>query len=121
MAGIRRRGRCILEMMKAPSLQRLARNAVIVLSLTLAGLLPATLAQPQTDAERWAELLKRGTEQARAQNWKDAAADYRQAIAAKPDDPVAHFDLGNALAALGESDEAIQEYREALRRKPDLA
>jgi Flp pilus assembly protein TadD len=36
-------------------------------------------------------------------------------------DAEAHFNLGNALRAQGKTDEAIAEFREAIRLKPDHA
>ncbi len=39
----------------------------------------------------------------------------------QPAYPEAHFNLGNALAALGRRDEALAAYREAVRLRPDYA
>ena len=46
---------------------------------------------------------------------------YRQAIRLKPDYAEAHSNLGNALRAMGQLDEAIAAYRQAIRLQPDLA
>src|SRR5262249_33225586 len=43
------------------------------------------------------------------------------AVALAPDNPVAHSNLGNALRAKGQIDEAITEYRRALELKADYA
>jgi tetratricopeptide (TPR) repeat protein len=44
---------------------------------------------------------------------------FRRAIRASPERADAHFNLANALAAQHRRDEAILEYKEALRLKPD--
>jgi tetratricopeptide (TPR) repeat protein len=46
--------------------------------------------------------------------WQDAAAKF-------PDSPFAHYSLGVALGRAGRLQEAIAEYREALRLRPDYA
>ena len=45
----------------------------------------------------------------------------RKSLIAAPRDASIHYDLGNALAALGRSDEAVAEFRTALSIKPDFA
>src|SRR2546428_4016712 len=52
---------------------------------------------------------------------EDAIASYRQALALKPDDPMAHNNLGNALFDQGKVAEAIACFRQALALKPDYA
>jgi tetratricopeptide (TPR) repeat protein len=44
----------------------------------------------------------------------EAIAQFREAVRIKPDYPVAHFNLGNALQHEGRIDEAIAEFRRAL-------
>jgi tetratricopeptide (TPR) repeat protein len=44
---------------------------------------------------------------------------WRSTLAENPSAWIAHNDLGMALASKGQTDEAIREYREALRLKPD--
>jgi tetratricopeptide (TPR) repeat protein len=46
-------------------------------------------------------------------------AHLREALQYKPDFAEAHFYLGQALAALGQRDEAIAHFKEALRLNPD--
>src|SRR5262249_52226267 len=43
------------------------------------------------------------------------------ALAVRPRSPVAHHNLGVALARKGLLDDAVAEYREAIRQKPDFA
>ncbi len=50
----------------------------------------------------------------------EAIAECREAIRLKPDDPLAHGNLGNALYGQGKLGEAIAEYREAVRLKADF-
>jgi len=45
----------------------------------------------------------------------------RQSIAARPDEPLAHFYLGDALAVLARYDEAVAAFRRSLELKPDFA
>jgi Flp pilus assembly protein TadD len=49
----------------------------------------------------------------------DAEAALTAAIAVRPDDPVARFDLARALALLGRPDAAAAQLREYLRLEPD--
>jgi len=73
-----------------------------------------------------------GTDDARAHNnlgvslagvgrSEEAIAQYRQALALKPNYPEAHDNLGNALASAGRPDEAIGQYRQALEEDPASA
>ena len=48
-------------------------------------------------------------------------AEFREAIRLKPDDALAHFNLGNALHGSADVRGAIAAYREAIRLKPDYA
>ena len=51
-----------------------------------------------------------------------AVDEYRATLRLHPADPAAHYDLGLALAAAGrESPEAVAQWREALRLRPDYA
>ena len=52
---------------------------------------------------------------------REAIAEYRRAIAIKPDFAEAHINLGIALKTQGKHDEAIAEYRRAVAIKPDYA
>ena len=56
------------------------------------------------------------------QRWSDAVVPLRQIISLKPDFTQAHYNLGYALAQLGDSPGAIRSYRDALRSSPgDMA
>lgn len=52
--------------------------------------------------------------------WEQAAADYRAVLAAAPDDAETWNNLGNALAAAGDVDDAIDTFRRANRLRPEL-
>jgi Flp pilus assembly protein TadD len=45
----------------------------------------------------------------------EAVAEYRRALALRPDYVVAHNNLGSVLASMGQRDEAIRHFREAVR------
>jgi Flp pilus assembly protein TadD len=49
----------------------------------------------------------------------EAAAEYRQAVAAKPESVPARINLGSALTQLGEVQNAINEFQAALRYAPE--
>ncbi len=51
--------------------------------------------------------------------WDDAINTLRAAIASRPDDAVAHNNLGVALETAGSGLEAVGEFREAIRLQPD--
>ena len=52
---------------------------------------------------------------------EEAAQHYREAVAAQPDFAEALLNLGHALKALGNEDEAKSCWRQALQHKPELA
>ena len=64
------------------------------------------------------ELLAEGARYASQQDWRRAARAYREAIALRPDVPVAYHNLGAALANSGHDVEAAQRYLEAKGRYP---
>ena len=45
---------------------------------------------------------------------------FKEALNLQPDEPVANFDLANALAAQGRHAEAMPYYQAAVRAKPDF-
>jgi tetratricopeptide (TPR) repeat protein/serine/threonine protein kinase len=53
--------------------------------------------------------------------WDKAISYYTAAVALRPDSPGARLNLGNALAALGQSDEALAAYRRAASLQPGYA
>jgi Flp pilus assembly protein TadD len=50
--------------------------------------------------------------------WRDSEALFRHALAVTENNHLAHNNLGAALVAKGQMDEAIRQYQEALRLKP---
>ena len=49
-----------------------------------------------------------------------AVTEFQDVVAQKPDNFLAHYDLGRAYAATGDYQKAIQEYRESARQRPDF-
>ncbi|HVX15359.1 MAG TPA: tetratricopeptide repeat protein [Pirellulales bacterium] len=66
-------------------------------------------------AEAWFE---EGLELEDRERPAEAVAAYREAIRLAPDDPVLHFNLGNALLACHETDEAAEQFRRAVSCDP---
>tara|TARA_B100000795_G_scaffold8853_1_gene6268 strand:- start:1127 stop:2197 length:1071 start_codon:yes stop_codon:yes gene_type:complete len=62
------------------------------------------------------KLLAEGARYFSKEDWRRAAKAYREAIALRPDEPVAYSNLGNALNASGHYLEAMQRYLEAKER-----
>ena len=54
-------------------------------------------------------------------NRDDAISLYRQGLAICPDDDVAHYELGRALAGSGQQAEAEKEFEAALKINPDFS
>lgn len=63
--------------------------------------------------------LIRGRTALEAQRFADAAAEFRKAIAAKPDSAAAHLNLGTTLVQLNDLDGAVAELKTALRIEPE--
>jgi protein O-mannosyl-transferase len=53
--------------------------------------------------------------------WKDSEALFRHALAVTENNELARYNLGVALSMKGQTDEAIRQYREAIRLKSDYA
>jgi tetratricopeptide (TPR) repeat protein len=54
------------------------------------------------------------------QFWRDSETLFRRAIAVTENNPTAHLNLGAALETKGKNEEALAEYREALRLDPTM-
>jgi len=52
--------------------------------------------------------------------WANGEAMFRNAVAVTKNNPTAHLNLGAALQSKGKTDEALAEYREALRLDPQM-
>jgi Flp pilus assembly protein TadD len=54
-------------------------------------------------------------------HWKDGEALFRHTLEVTENNPIARNNLGNACAMKGQIEEAIHQYQETLRLKPDYA
>jgi tetratricopeptide (TPR) repeat protein len=61
------------------------------------------------------QLARQGNRLREMQRFEEAIEKLRLSIRTRPDNPMAHFDLGLALASLGQWEEGIAELKEALR------
>lgn len=52
-------------------------------------------------------------------HWKDSVTLFTHALRVTTNNPIAHYNLAQALSMRGQLDEPIRHYREALRLKPD--
>ena len=66
--------------------------------------------------DEYDELLAEAARYASRQDWRKAAKSLREAIALRPDEPVAYFNLGAALSNSGHRVEAAQRYLDAKER-----
>ena len=66
--------------------------------------------------DKYDELLAKGARYDSKQDHRNAAKAYRKAVALEPNQPVAYFNLGNALSTSGHYVEAAQRYLEAKGR-----
>ena len=66
--------------------------------------------------DKYMQLLAEGVRHATKQDWHRAASSCRAAIALRPDEPVAYYNLGATLANSGHPVEAAQRYLEAKER-----
>eukprot|EP00964_Phaeocystis_antarctica_P130026 scaffold93840_cov60-Phaeocystis_antarctica.AAC.2 len=74
--------------------------------------------QAAQTGDRYHMLLAEGTRHMSKQDFRRAAKANREAIALRPEGPVAYFNLGNALTHSGHKVEAAQRYLEAKDRCP---
>jgi len=51
----------------------------------------------------------------------DRLAEFKEVVAEMPDDPVARFGLAGAYLNAGLAENAVQEYQETLRLRPDYS
>lgn len=96
-------GVLILAVWGAYELTRRWRHHVIVLSV--AGSVAIVLCMASTRQQ--------------LAHWQDSEALFRHALAVTENNYLAHFNLGMALDEKGQTDEAISQYQEAIRLKPD--
>eukprot|EP00964_Phaeocystis_antarctica_P045920 scaffold26477_cov66-Phaeocystis_antarctica.AAC.1 len=68
--------------------------------------------------DEYDELLAEGARYGSQQDTRRAARAYREAIALRPDEPAAYFNLGASLASSGHYVEAVQRFLEAMERLP---
>jgi len=68
--------------------------------------------------DAYAELLAEGMRFSSKVDWRIAAKANREAIALRPDEPLAYYNLGVALQNSGHVVEAAQRYLEAMERYP---
>jgi len=68
--------------------------------------------------DEYEELLAKGMRYAAKQDWRKAGKALREAIALRPDEPLAYQNLGAALANSGHYVEAAQRYLDAKERMP---
>ena len=76
------------------------------------------LARHAQSGDEYVELIADGLRYQSQQDWRRAARAYREAIALRPDDAVAYFNLGAALSSSGHYVEAAQRFLEAKERYP---
>ena len=68
--------------------------------------------------DAYKELLAEGTRYVSKEDWRRAARAFREAIALRPDEPYAYYNLGAALNNSGHYVEAAQRFLEAKERYP---
>lgn len=64
----------------------------------------------------WSRAMKTGNEAYQHGNYSAAQVAFQEATLQKPDNPLAHYNLGAVLYKSGKFDEAAQAFREALAR-----
>ena len=70
------------------------------------------------EAVRYGKLLAEGVRYASKEHWRKAGKAYREAIALRPDQPNAYYNLGFVLHRSGHDVEAVERYLEAKERHP---
>ena len=72
----------------------------------------------EQSGDKYDELLADGARHASQGDFRKAAKAYREAIALKPDEPSAYYNLGSALTSSGHHAEAAQWFLETKERVP---
>lgn len=75
---------------------------------------------PQAVKPEWEDANVRANELFSAGRYEEAAAVYRDILAAHPGLAAIHFNIGNCAFNLGHYESAIESYAEAVRLKPDF-
>ena len=83
-------------------------------ALTLLLLIAYSLFPSSASAQNEKRLIKKGNDAYEKQEYEKAITDYRQATEKSPANPIAQFNLGNALYKNKKTDEAVQAYENAL-------
>jgi tetratricopeptide (TPR) repeat protein len=65
-------------------------------------------------------LTREGTDYLEREAFDEAVAAFRQALALNPESDMAEFNLGAALAGLGDLDQSMAVFRNIIDRKPDV-
>ncbi len=107
----------------APRFVREAPRPVLAATLGVVAVAALLVNQPivASDLTRAVTAANLGEALSAAGRHEEAVAEYRRAIALRPDWPVAHYNLGSALNQRGRPVEAIAEFERALALEPDYA
>ncbi|HMU08637.1 MAG TPA: VWA domain-containing protein [Ferruginibacter sp.] len=89
--------------------------------LTFLLIILCSLIPPGSFAQNEKALIKKGNEAYEKKEYENAAANYQKAIEKKPADPVAQYNLGNALYKNSKTDEAVSAYDKALSNPASAA
>lgn len=93
-----------------------------VLTSTLCGLVAApTKAQEKTDSRIWQDHFTAAENAQKNQEYSTAEQEYRAVLTLRPDFAEAYMNLGLVLQLEGRTEEAMREFRNALKRNARLA
>src|ERR1700738_4331525 len=84
-------------------------------------LLLVLILSPIIQSQTPQELVQDATKKQQAGDLEGAVAEYKKFLKLHPEATAIHTNLGAALAGLGRFEEAIPEYRIALKQSPGLA
>jgi tetratricopeptide (TPR) repeat protein len=99
---------------------RLIVLGIVLLALQFAYRNPQSAIASQGDAPAVAPKFDRALKLQQAGKWAEAAAAYREVLAARPNYAEAHANLGAVLIRMDRYEEAIREYETALKLGPNL-